>query len=307
MRRARRRTSPAGAGSRRPARSRRRRRGRSARGHAAAPEQQVGVGVFGGDGAEHLVRRQPGDVGGVAGPLPAAGASRAAGAGIGHQVPNLAHAGTRAPRAQSAAAICLRPCALTSPRRTVRAGPPDVHAVLADRELTRGQRRSAGVGSHRADLQPLPRVGRPRPGRGGAGSHRAPDCLRRVGPADLGLLDGHLRGERDALRGLLALLQDPGLDPVQRGDQQRSPCLGQPPRQLPAVSVGRTVSVTTPYVGPASSARTMRNVVAPVTSSPAQSARCTGAAPRQAGSSEKCRFTQPCGGMSRALCGSRAP
>ena len=39
----------------------------------------------------------------------------------------------------------------------------------------------------------------------------------------------------------------------------------------------------------------MRNVVAPVNSSPAHSARCTGAAPRQAGSSEKCRFTQPCG------------
>ena len=38
----------------------------------------------------------------------------------------------------------------------------------------------------------------------------------------------------------------------------------------------------------------MRNVVAPVISSPCRIACCTGAAPRQAGSSEKCRFTQPC-------------
>ncbi len=73
------------------------------------------------------------------------------------------------------------------------------------------------------------------------------------------------------------------------------------------MSVGRTVSVITPNVGPASSAGTIRKVVAPVTSSPAQSACCTGAAPRHAGSSEKCRLTQPWRGMSSALCGSRAP
>src|SRR5512144_1511618 len=51
----------------------------------------------------------------------------------------------------------------------------------------------------------------------------------------------------------------------------------------------------------------MRNVVAPVTSSPAMRARCTGAAPRQAGSSEKCRFTQPCAGRSSAAFGTSAP
>ena len=34
---------------------------------------------------------------------------------------------------------------------------------------------------------------------------------------------------------------------------------------------------------------------------------CTGAAPRQAGSSEKCRLTQPCRGMSSAGRGSSAP
>ena len=59
--------------------------------------------------------------------------------------------------------------------------------------------------------------------------------------------------------------------------------------------------------GPASSSLTIRNVVAPVTSSPAQIECCTGAAPRQAGSTEKCRLTQPCSGMSSADCGNRAP
>ena len=75
----------------------------------------------------------------------------------------------------------------------------------------------------------------------------------------------------------------------------------------PAVSRGPTASVTTPYTGPASSSLTMWNVVAPVTSSPCSRACCTGAAPRHAGSTEKCRLTQPCGGMSRADCGSSAP
>ena len=60
------------------------------------------------------------------------------------------------------------------------------------------------------------------------------------------------------------------------------------------MSVGRIRSVITPNVGPASIALTIRKVVAPVTSSPAQIACWTGAAPRQAGSTEKCRLTQPC-------------
>lgn len=53
------------------------------------------------------------------------------------------------------------------------------------------------------------------------------------------------------------------------------------------MSVGRIVSVTTPYTGPESSAGSIRKVVAPVTVSPAAIAACTGAAPRQAGSREK--------------------
>ena len=37
------------------------------------------------------------------------------------------------------------------------------------------------------------------------------------------------------------------------------------------------------------------------------SAACTGAAPRHAGSNEKCRLTQPYFGMSRTFCGNRFP
>ena len=73
------------------------------------------------------------------------------------------------------------------------------------------------------------------------------------------------------------------------------------------MSSGRIVWVISPKVGPASSSFTIRKVVAPLTSSPAQIACCTGAAPRQDGSTEKCRLTQPCSGMSRADCGSIAP
>ena len=66
-------------------------------------------------------------------------------------------------------------------------------------------------------------------------------------------------------------------------------------------------SVINPYTGPVSMPGSSRKVLAPVMSSPARIAACTGDAPRQAGSSEKCRFTQPCAGMSRIGAGSRVP
>ena len=49
-------------------------------------------------------------------------------------------------------------------------------------------------------------------------------------------------------------------------------------------------------------ARTMRKTVAPVTFSPAQMERCTGAAPRHWGSREKCRLYQPIGSASSTSC-----
>src|SRR5215218_7572170 len=75
----------------------------------------------------------------------------------------------------------------------------------------------------------------------------------------------------------------------------------------PAVSDGWIGSRMLAKVGPASSSRTIRKVVAPVIWSPARMACCTGAAPRQAGSSEKCRLIHPYAGMSRTRCGSSAP
>ena len=75
----------------------------------------------------------------------------------------------------------------------------------------------------------------------------------------------------------------------------------------PAVSRGPIGSVTTPNTGPVSSPASSRNVVAPPTWSPARIAACTGAAPRHAGSREKCRFTQPCAGRSSSGCRISAP
>ena len=59
--------------------------------------------------------------------------------------------------------------------------------------------------------------------------------------------------------------------------------------------------------GPVSSPASSSKVVAPVMSSPCRIACCTGAAPRQAGSSEKCRLIQPRRGISKADGGTSAP
>ena len=73
------------------------------------------------------------------------------------------------------------------------------------------------------------------------------------------------------------------------------------------MSRGRIVSVRNPNTGPVSRPASSRNVEAPDTSSPAMIACCTGAAPRQAGSTEKCRLTQPWVGTSSSDGGIRAP
>ena len=72
-----------------------------------------------------------------------------------------------------------------------------------------------------------------------------------------------------------------------------APAVESRPSRSPLVSVGRTASVSVPKHGPVSRPSSMRNVVAPVISSPAMTACWTGAAPRQAGRSEKCRLIQP--------------
>ena len=51
----------------------------------------------------------------------------------------------------------------------------------------------------------------------------------------------------------------------------------------------------------------IRKAVTPLTASPAQMARCTGAAPRHRGSKEKCRLIQPPGTASSNACGKSMP
>ena len=59
--------------------------------------------------------------------------------------------------------------------------------------------------------------------------------------------------------------------------------------------------------GPVSRPASIRMRHTPVSASPASIARSTGAAPRQRGSSEKCRFTKPCGSASSNETGSSWP
>src|SRR5699024_12798031 len=111
----------------------------------------------------------------------------------------------------------------------------------------------------------------------------------------------------DAVGGLRAGGPGAVLDPVSGGGQHLRARFRQPPRQLAGGARGPPGSVTTPKTGPVSSDGSTRKVDAPVIPSPAAIAACTGAAPRQAGSSEKCRFTHPCTGTSRASAGKSAP
>jgi hypothetical protein len=87
----------------------------------------------------------------------------------------------------------------------------------------------------------------------------------------------------------------------------RAPAVANRPSRSPAVSSSAIGSVINPYTGPVSMPWSSLKVVAPVMSSPARIAACTGEAPRQAGSREKCRLTQPWLGMARTEAGSRLP
>ena len=170
-----------------------------------------------------------------------------------------------------------------------------------------GGQRPVGDGD-RAELEPLAVVRRPGARRracrrGSGGRSRSPAPTSRSGrrrPRS----SGRRTARRPAARAPRA--SRPRCRRGSRRAARRRPRRAAPSRS-PAVSAGRIRSVITPNVGPASSSLTIRNVVAPVTSSPAQIECCTGAAPRQAGSTEKCRLTQPWTGMSSADCGSSAP
>ena len=107
----------------------------------------------------------------------------------------------------------------------------DVHGVLGHHQLTRGDR-DVGVGPDRAELEALTVERRPRARRGRAGADLAVDGLGGLGPVDLGLVDGDLGGQRDALLGLRTRLELAGLDAVEGGHQQRGARLGEPAEQV---------------------------------------------------------------------------
>ena len=75
----------------------------------------------------------------------------------------------------------------------------------------------------------------------------------------------------------------------------------------PAVASAGTSIASSPKTSPASSSGTSWNTLAPVRASPAMRACCTGAAPRQRGSSEKCRLIHPCFGVDRSGSRTRPP
>ena len=89
--------------------------------------------------------------------------------------------------------------------------------------------------------------------------------------------------------------------------QARRRTLARESSRWPAVSTAPIGWVSCPKMSPASSSGTSWKTLAPVRSSPAMIARWTGAAPRQRGSSEKCRFIQPSRGAESSGSRTRPP
>ena len=211
----------------------------------------------------------------------------------------------RGPSRRPAASAC-RP-GWTSPRRTGAAPGADEHRVRLPAATSPGASESA---SHRLDRsEPQPVAAPRRPGARGRGDAADP-AVDHVGgqrPVDAGVGGLDPRREADALGRLRLGDQGAGGDAVEGRDQQARAADGEPAEQV-AGGVPRADRLgDEPNTGPVSSPASSRKVEAPVSSSPAMIACCTGAAPRQAGSSEKCRLTQPWRGRSRAAGGTRAP
>ncbi len=178
--------------------------------------------------------------------------------------------GRRAPSRPRPSA-CL-PCGLTSPEPDGVGAGADEDGVLGHLEDS-GREVGVGLGRDRADLDPLARRRwSRRPGTGVQARIWRSTAPRPAGSSRSRASSTVIFGAKLTPVGrLLAGLQRAVLDAVEGGDQQPGAALGQP-RQQVAGGVGRAgcVSVITPNVGPASSSLTIRNVVAPVTSSPAQ-------------------------------------
>ncbi len=158
-----------------------------------------------------------------------------------------------------------------------------------------------------AELDPLAPETRPRAGAGVQARMRrstanAGSCQRTSASATV------IFG---AMRHAVGRLRDrpggAGLDRVQHGDQKARSGAGQPVQQIAGGVRGPIFSTKVPNTGPVSMPASSWNTDAPVTSSPCSTACWTGAAPRHAGSSEKCRLIQPRRGSSSAAGGTSAP
>ncbi|CAM5485695.1 hypothetical protein STANM309S_04791 [Streptomyces tanashiensis] len=139
-------------------------------------------------------------------------------------------------------------------------------------------------------------------------AHHAVHPERGGREVDVGVLDLDLRGEGDALDRLRDGLERAVLDAVHGRREQAGAGEGEPGEQI-AAGVGGADVLGDDAVDRSGVEALLDEEGGrpPVTWSPAIRECCTGAAPRQAGSSEKCRLTQPRAGMSRATLGSSAP
>ena len=227
------------------------------------------------------------------------GAAAAALTGPGHR--KRSPSAGRSPRSQSRAAIAPLPSGRTSPSRTAVVPVPTRSSASAPGgrtssvgvtgpSLTRRSRRV--VQAPGAGVQA--RTSRSTRSAGEVQSTRASSTVS-LGASDTPSAGCGTGTSAPSSRASRAATSRPA--PLRASRSSRSPL----------VSVGRTVSVTTPSTGPVSRPSSSTKAVAPVVSSPASSACCTGAAPRQAGSSEKCRLTQPWRGTSSADRGTSAP
>src|SRR3954467_5842013 len=95
----------------------------------------------------------------------------------------------------------------------------DEHGVLGDVQLAGCEPVALPYQPYRAQLQPLAMEERPGAGRGGAGPYDAVDAQGGRVPVHLGVLDGDLRSDGDALLGLWARGELAVLDAVHRGGE----------------------------------------------------------------------------------------
>ena len=239
---------------------------------------QVGVGAVG-DGAHHRVGRQAGRVG-RARPLRRAprrsGAAVRGGAGAGQSSPSFSpgRAGRRGPSRRRPSASCrgAAPCPAGRRRWPVPTWTERRSATISP-GAAGGPSATGATGS---SLSRSPRKVVHAPGRGGAPADLPVDGERGPVPAHARVLDGDLGGERDPVARLRHGLERAARRPSSVATSSPAPAVDSRCSRSPAVSVGRIVSVITPYVGPVSRPSSSRNVVAPVTSSPAMTACWTG-------------------------------